>query len=58
LLGLVSTPATADWDASFTVERRGSIFATLRITDDEDARAIARRILELYHGPDRFLRER
>jgi hypothetical protein len=21
LLGLVSTPATADWDASFTVER-------------------------------------
>jgi hypothetical protein len=36
----------------------GRIFATLRITDDEDARAIARRILELYHGLDRFLRER
>jgi hypothetical protein len=36
----------------------GRIFATLRITDDEEARAIARRILELYHGLDRFLRER
>ena len=36
----------------------GNIRATMRLTDDEDARSIARRILELYHGLDRFLRER
>jgi hypothetical protein len=36
----------------------GNIRATKRLTDDEDARSIARRILELYHGLDRFLRER
>jgi hypothetical protein len=36
----------------------GGIFATLRITNDEDAIAIARRILDLYHKLDRLLRER
>ena len=35
----------------------GNIRATMRLTDDEDARSIARRII-LYHGLDRFLRER
>ena len=32
------------------------IFATLKITNDEDARAIARRIFHLYHALDRLLR--
>jgi hypothetical protein len=32
------------------------LVATLKITDDEDAGAIARRILELYLGLDRLLR--
>jgi hypothetical protein len=34
----------------------GGIFATIRITNDEDARAIARRIVDLYHALDRLLR--
>ena len=29
----------------------GNIRATMRLTDDEDARAIARRIVGLYHEP-------
>ena len=34
----------------------GCILARLRITNDEDARAIARRIVDLYHALDRLLR--
>jgi hypothetical protein len=34
----------------------GGIFATLRITNEEDARAIARRIVDLYHALARLLR--
>jgi hypothetical protein len=36
----------------------GRILARLRITNDEDARVIARRIVDLYHALDRLLRER
>jgi hypothetical protein len=36
----------------------GSVSATLRCTDDEDARAIARRIVDLYHAVNRLTRER
>ena len=35
---------------------KGNIRATKRLTDDEDARSIARRILELYHGLDGLLK--
>ena len=34
----------------------GNIRATMRLTDDEDARAIARRIVDLYHELDGLLR--
>jgi hypothetical protein len=34
----------------------GNIRATMRLTDDEDARAIARRIVDLYHEVDGLLR--
>jgi hypothetical protein len=34
----------------------GRILATMKITSDEDARAIARRIVDLYHALDRLLR--
>ena len=37
---------------------RPNMLATMKITNDEDARAIARRIFQLYHGLDRLLRER
>ena len=40
-------------DLSYAQAQRGdegNIRATMRLTDDEDARSIARRILELYHG--------
>jgi hypothetical protein len=36
----------------------GQILATLKITDDEDARAIARCIFELHRGLERLARER
>jgi hypothetical protein len=34
----------------------GRILATLRLTNDDDARAIARRILDLHRELDRFLK--
>jgi hypothetical protein len=34
----------------------GRILATMKITSDEDARAIACRIVDLYHALDRLLR--
>jgi hypothetical protein len=34
----------------------GRILATLRLTNDDDARAIARRILDLHREFDRFLK--
>ena len=34
----------------------GNIRATMRLTDDKDARAIARRIVGLYHKLDGLLR--
>jgi hypothetical protein len=34
----------------------GRILARLRITNDEDARVIARRLVDLYHALDRLLR--
>jgi len=36
----------------------GSIAASLRVTDDEDARAIANRIVALYHAVGRLISER
>jgi hypothetical protein len=36
----------------------GSIAASLRVTDDEDARAIASRIVALYHAVGRLISER
>jgi hypothetical protein len=36
----------------------GRISATLSATDDEDARAIAKRIVRLYHAVNRLLSER
>jgi len=36
----------------------GTIAATLRITDDEDARAIAKRIVSLFHGIGRVINDR
>ena len=36
----------------------GAISASLRGTDDEDASAIAKRIVALYHATDRIVRER
>jgi len=36
----------------------GSISATLKRTSDEDARAIAQRIVDLYHAVSRLTRER
>ena len=39
-------------------ENEGGIVASLRVTDDEDARAIARHILDLYHAVNRLISER
>ena len=39
-------------------ENEGGIVASLRVTDDEDARAIARRIVALYHAVNRLISER
>ena len=36
-------------------ENEGSISATLKITDDKDARAIARRIIDLHHAVRRHI---
>jgi hypothetical protein len=36
----------------------GSIAASLKITNDEDARAIAKRIVALFHGIERELHDR
>jgi hypothetical protein len=45
-------------DLSYAQARtnEGRILATLKITNDEDANAIARRIVHLYHALDRLLR--
>jgi hypothetical protein len=45
-------------DLSYAEARsnEGRILATLKITNDEDANAIARRIVHLYHALDRLLR--
>jgi hypothetical protein len=45
-------------DLSYAQARsnEGRILATLKITNDEDANAIARRIVHLYHALDRSLR--
>ena len=39
-------------------ENEGGIVASLRATDDEDASAIARRIVALYHAVNRLISER
>jgi len=46
-------------DLTYAEPQRGEarISATLRVTSDEDARAIAGRIIDLYHKIDYLLRE-
>jgi hypothetical protein len=45
-------------DLSYAQARsdEGRILATLKITNDKNAKAIARRIVHLYHALDRLLR--